>query len=454
MVDVVPSFDGVLAERDLLALLRQFHRLGVSGVLHLEIGGATGQIHLKQGGLRVAFFAGHAGVNALTRAILTGAGRFHLAAATNEAVPRNIPHETGFVLDSIGKVLGETDLAKAARPATVRTPAPFDEADDPVQGSTERIAHFHPPQVGDVIGKCKLLEEIGHGASSLVYRAHHQALDVDVVVKVLLQGGSGTHHRLLTANEARLLARLNHPNIVRIFDFDDAGNHPHLVVELIDGPSLSKLICDQGQLSLQEFLPIATQVTEALSYAHDVLGLVHCDLKPENILLTAAGQAKLADLGLAKSQKSSANAMDSSDVVVGTPSYIAPEQIEGGHKAADHRCDIYSLGATFYHALVGRPPFEDADPIQLMLKRLHEDPPAPHAVDPTIDRRMSEVIMGMLVRDPAFRTSNYDDVLNGLTEVGAHRRLSESESNIIRRRSSFWRAVPDFFRRGNDAGIG
>ena len=451
MTDVSSGFEGQLGARDLIDLLRQLHRLGANGILHVETATGKGQIHLRQGGLRVAFFADFVGVNALTRLIMGGAGSFRLAAPSVEAAPRNIPHETSFVLDSIGKVLGETDANRAARNA-LRTPLP-DDFSNPAASApqTERIANFHPPQIGDIIGKCRLVEEIGQGASSLVYRAHHQALDIDVVLKVLMQGGGPSHHRLMTANEARLLARLNHPNIVRIFDFDDVGRHPHLVVELIDGPSLSALIRSRSRLTLSELVPIATQTTEALSYAHDVLGLIHCDIKPDNILLTAQGQAKLADLGLAKSKQIKSTI--SSEIVVGTPSYIAPEQIQGGHQAADHRCDIYSLGATFYHALVGRPPFEHEDPLQLMLMRLHADPLAPNLVDPGIDRRMSDLIMAMLVRDPARRIQSYDEVLTGLTETGEHRRLSESESNIIRRRSSFWRAVPDFFRRG-DAGIG
>jgi len=452
MADVSSGFEGQLGARDLLDLLRQLHRLGANGILHVETATGKGQIHLRQGGLRVAYLGDFVGVNALTRLILGGAGSFRLAAPSDEAAPRNIPHETSFVLDSIGKVLGETDATRAAKNA-LRTPLPDDfPSEEPGSTpTTERIANFHPPQIGDIIGKCRLIAEIGQGASSLVYRARHQALDIDVVLKVLMQGGGPSHHRLLTANEARLLARLNHPNIVRIFDFDDAGRHPHLVVELIDGPSLSSLIRSRGQLALSELLPIATQTAEALSYAHDVLGLVHCDIKPDNILLTAQGQAKLADLGLAKSNQITSTI--SSEIVVGTPSYIAPEQIQGGHQAADHRCDIYSLGATFYHALVGRPPFEHEDPLQLMLMRLHADPIAPNLVDPTIDRRMSDLIMAMLARDPTRRIQSYDDVLTGLAETGEHRRLSESETNIIRRRSSFWRAVPDFFRRG-DAGTG
>ncbi|MCK6491027.1 MAG: protein kinase [Planctomycetes bacterium] len=430
---------GTLGERDLLDLLRQFQRLQVTGLLLVDTGGGRAQIHLRQGGLRTAFFGPYNGAGALTRAILAGPGRFQLAAPVAD-VPRNIVHETGFVLDSIAKV-----LADAASLAPVVETGPSNPAE-----ATERIAAFHPPQPGDLVGRCRLLEPIGQGMSALVFRAHHQALDLDVVVKVLLAGGArGARLRELTANEARLLARLNHPNIVRLFDFDDQSKHPHLIVEWIDGPSLAGLLRERGRLPPEDVLPVITQVAEALSYAHDTLGLVHCDLKPENILLTTSGQAKLLDLGLAKASLAAAasSKVVSGEVVVGTPSYIAPEQVQGGHAAADQRCDIYALGATLFHCLAGRPPFVDDDPLQLMVRRLHETPPTLSELVPGIDPRLNQVVMAMLARDPAQRLQDYDQVLAGLAAAQEHRSLTDAEEKVIRRRSSFWRAVPQLFKR-------
>lgn len=432
---------GTLGERDLLDLLRQFQRLHVTGLLMVDTPTGRAQIHLRQGGIRTAFFGAYNGAGALTRAILAGPGRFQLAATTPE-VPRNIVHETGFVLDSIAKV-----LADAAHKDEVALEAP--PVANPAE-ATERIAAFHPPQPGDLVGRCKLLEPIGQGMSALVFRARHQALDLDVVVKVLLAGGArGARLRELTANEARLLARLNHPNIVRLFDFDNDAKHPHLIVEWIDGPSLAGLLRERGRLASEDVLPVATQVAEALSYAHDTLGLVHCDLKPENILLTTAGQAKLLDLGLAKAHLAAAASSQvvSGEVVVGTPSYIAPEQVQGGHAAADIRCDIYALGATLFHCLAGRPPFIDDDPLQLMVRRLHEAPPALAELVPGIDPRLNQVVMAMLARDPAQRLQDYDQVLAGLAAAQEHRSLTDTEEKVIRRRSSFWRAVPQLFKR-------
>ncbi len=441
------SFSGALEAGDLLPVLRLMQRVQASGLVRCEglVDGTLvkAQIHIRQGHIRAAFYGDLLGATALTRAMLMGAGRFVLEAIV-EQPPRNITHDTAFLLDSIAKVLVEVERARA-----VERPVSDFEAEESSSAmstipATERIVAFNPPQVGEIIGRCRLLKEIGHGASSVVFLAHHLALDVEVVVKVLLQEGSRSHHLALTINEAQVLARLNHPNIVRLYDFDDAARHPHLIVEYINGPSMSLLLTERGRLDLDETLPLFLQVTEALAYADATLGLVHCDLKPENILLTTAHQVKLADFGLAKSRSRSTGVPD--DVVVGTPSYIAPEQVRGGHVSVDRRSDIYALGATFFHALTGRPPFVDEDPIRLMCLRLEMDAPRAHELVPSIDRRLSDLLASMLVRDPARRLDTYDELteqLLALLEAGDRKDSATTIGNIIRRRTTFWRTVPN-----------
>ena len=442
------NFSGALAAGDLLPVLRLLQRTQASGLVRCEglVDGAVAkaQIHIRQGNIRAAFYGDLLGATALTRAMLMGAGSFILEAIV-EQPPRNITHDTTFLLDSIAKVLAEVERVRADA-----HPAPELDADEKSASvastapATERIAAFNPPQVGEVIGRCRLIKEIGHGASSVVFLAHHQALDVEVVVKVLLQEGGRSHHLALTVNEAQVLARLNHPNIVRLYDFDDAARHPHLIVEYINGPSLSLLLDERSRLDIDEALPLFLQVTEALAYADATMGLVHCDLKPENILLTNALQVKLADFGLAKSRARVTGVPE--DVVVGTPSYIAPEQVRGGHAGVDRRSDIYALGATFFHVLTGRPPFVDEDPIRLMCLRLEMDAPRAHELLPSIDRRLSDLLASMLARDPARRLDTYDELaesLLGLLEAGDRKDSVTTIGNIIRRRTTFWRTVPN-----------
>ena len=442
-------FAGTLGTRDLLVVLRLLQRTAATGIVHCDrmVDGVSikAQVHFRQGNIRAAFFGDQQGPTALTRTMLMGGAAFRLEPVSQQ-VPRNISHDTSFLLDSIAKVIAEVDGAREVQEDFAATPA----ADAPTAATTltgpatERIATFLPPQIGDLIGKCRLIREIGHGASSVVFLAHHEALDVDVVVKVLLADGGGGHHRALTVNEAQLLARLNHPGIVRLFDFDDAGHHPHLIVEYIDGPCLSTLLRQRGRLPVDEALPLFFQVAEALAYADATLGLIHCDLKPENILLTGSGQAKLADFGLAKGRHRGSSLPV--DVVVGTPSYIAPEQVRGGHAGTDHRSDIYSLGATFYHVLAGRPPFIDEDPIKLMVKRLDEDPVPVHLLAPEVGPRLSQLLMSMLERDPDRRLDTYDELVESILSLlsdADRRETNATVGNVIRRRTSFWRMVPN-----------
>jgi tRNA A-37 threonylcarbamoyl transferase component Bud32 len=475
-------FHGHLVGRDLLELLKMLNRTCASGVLHLDAGANRASLCIDQGAIRAAFFNQLAGSPALSRIILIGETEFRFEIGTAHTVASfavNISKDTALILATVERMLDDhgdrgqrptpqaapLTIALSPKTSTSRDTTASDpglESPLPLPG-TIRIAAFHPPEPGTMLGKCELIGEIGRGASSVVYRARHTSLCLDVVVKVLMQtADDASHHRLLTGNEAHLLARLNHPNILRIFDFADGGLHPHLVMEHVDGPSLAELITRNQRLEPTLALPIVCQVVEALAFAHEKVGLVHCDLKPTNILLTSDYQVKLADFGLAKS-RGIPTAFDQTlklGTIAGTPAYIAPEQVEGGRSAADHRSDIYALGATMYHAITGRLPFIDDDPVQLMVRRLSEAPIPPHLVHPKVDRRISQLIMSMMARDPANRVQTYDELLELTTDllentlgIDQARAENDTDSRIIRRRSSFWNYVPNrLFRRASSQG--
>lgn len=411
---------GTVGGRDLFELVKTFVKLKKSGVVTVVSDRHAAEIHLDGGKLIAGSYDDLIGQQALTRALLMGDASFTLDVNAKPG-PANVNQDTQLLFDTIEKAVGEKeaeDPFAAADDAAKGTPA--DKPGETGQG-TLAISAFQPPVVGDVLGHCKLEAQIGQGASSLVFRARHRAFDLDVVVKVLIEGADASQaHRFLTVNEAQLLARLNHPNVVRVFDFDDRGRFPYVVMEFVDGGSLNSIMAD-GPVAAETALPIFLQVAEALSYAYQSAGLVHCDLKPDNILLTAQGQAKLADFGLAHAvrltvaQKAARAHMPQG--VSGTPAYIAPEQVTDGLDGTNHRSDIYSLGATFYHALTGRPPFEDPDPLVQMTRRLTSDPLPPHMIHQAVDRRISDLVMQMLIRDPVHRIHTCQDLCTALNAI-------------------------------------
>jgi tRNA A-37 threonylcarbamoyl transferase component Bud32 len=447
---------------ELFEVLKLAVRLRRSGVLTLTAPSARAEIWLQDGHILASFFNDLAGPQALTRALLLGAGTYTLERHLGQ-YPRNISQSTEHMIAAIEKILGECadQLWGAGRDTGVVTAMTANadggesaegEGEDEASrdGDTLAISVFAPPEIGRTFGKCVLEQEIGRGASSIVYRARHLTLDLPVVVKVLMHDTHGQRQeQALVRNEAQLLARLNHPHILRVFDFSERGQFHHLVMEYVDGVSLAGLIDRRAAIAVDEALPIFCQVAEAMTYAHGQFGVVHCDIKPSNILLTKAHEAKVADFGLAKATRMSKSQLAArdhiKDGVAGTPAYIAPEQVEGGWDNATHRSDIYALGATFYHALTGRPPFESDDPIELMAKRLRLDPVPPHLARPGIDRQLSDLVMTMLVRDPVHRVHTWIDLLGALyqlLEANDQERAASGDGKIIRRRSSFWTHIP------------
>src|SRR6266487_3652806 len=235
------------------------------------------------------------------------------------------------------------------------------EAETSTQSEAEK---FQPPSVEEVaklFPQLEILAFIGKGGMGAVYKARQPALDRFVALKILPpQVASGTGFAERFNREARALARLSHPNIVAVHEFGQVNGLPYFIMEFVDGLNLRQLE-RAGKLSPQEALKIVPQICEALQFAHDE-GIVHRDIKPENILLDKKGRVKIADFGIAKILGREPDvALTQTQGVLGTPQYMAPEQVEKP-QSVDHRADIFSLGVVFYEMLTGELPLGKFSP--------------------------------------------------------------------------------------------
>jgi serine/threonine protein kinase len=237
-------------------------------------------------------------------------------------------------------------------------------------------------------------------------------LHIPVAVKVLNPGtGDDQHERVERLKaEAQLLAQLNHPNIVRVYDFERHSRYPFLVLEFVNGPTLAELIEQSGRIQADRTVRIVRQLADALAAAHH-LRIVHRDIKPANVLLTRGGEVKLADLGLATVRAPfAAPGPMPAGARVGTACYIAPELV-GSVRPADERSDMYSLGATFYHALTGRPPFEGSAAWQVIEQHAKAPRPCPRERVPELSADVAELVVRMLAREPDARPASFAGLL-------------------------------------------
>jgi serine/threonine-protein kinase len=235
----------------------------------------------------------------------------------------------------------------------------------------------------------RLDAERGRGGMGIVYRGHDTLLDRDVAVKVLSAATLSGDSRARLLHEARSAARLNHPNIVSVYDAGEAeglggeGAIPFVVLEMVEGTSLYQ----HRPASLEETLRIAGQICSALEHAH-AHGLVHRDLKPENVLLAPDGVAKLSDFGLARTM---ASRLSSDGRIAGTVFYLAPELALG--KEFDGRADLYSLGVMLYELVTGELPFVADDPIAVISQHLHAPVIPPRAKKPDVPTGLDALIV-------------------------------------------------------------
>ena len=241
----------------------------------------------------------------------------------------------------------------------------------------------------------ELGHEIGRGGMGSVWLGHDTVLARDVAIKQIGMSPGGAVPDLARAErEAHLAARINHQNIIAVFDLVDDGGHQWLVMEHVDGPTLAGLITERGAIDPTDLAPVVAQVAGALAAAH-AQGIVHRDVKPSNILLTREGVAKLSDFGVARAQADAS--LTQTGLVTGSPAYLSPEVATG--RTATAASDVWSLGATVFHALSGHPPYEVGDNLLgAMYRIVHEKPPRLEG-----GGRLAPLVTAMMQHDPEAR---------------------------------------------------
>src|SRR5918996_304265 len=240
---------------------------------------------------------------------------------------------------------------------------------------------------------------LGRGGMATVFRGTDRVLNRTVAVKILADRFAGDD-KFVTRfrREAQAAARLNHPNIVSIYDTgDDDGAH-YIVMELVEGDTLGDVLRRDGALPAERAAAIAVSVAEALERAHQA-GLVHRDVKPGNVMLTPDGSVKVMDFGIARA--ASEDTLTQTGTVLGTAAYLSPEQAQG--LPVDARSDLYSLGCVLYEMTTGRPPFSGDSPVAIAYKHVKDDPVAPSRINPDVPSDLEAVILKSMAKNPANR---------------------------------------------------
>lgn len=266
------------------------------------------------------------------------------------------------------------------------------------------------PEIGSVLGGCEIIEVIGHGGMGIIYKARQRSLDRVVALKVLSPKlADDINFVARFQREARAIARVNHSNILAVYDVGNDTDIHYMIMELIEGKSLAELQEEtNGPLKVEDCIDFVRQAAQGLEAAQSV-GITHRDIKPENLMLTKKNVIKVSDFGLAKEADSGAT---STDAVMGTPAFMSPEQCDG--KKVDGRTDIYSLGGTFYKLLTGRLPFEAETAMSMMYRHKHEALIPPKEIVTSIPGPISEVVVKMMAKKRERRFQTMTEVIEAI----------------------------------------
>jgi len=269
--------------------------------------------------------------------------------------------------------------------------------------------------IGKVIGNYKISQEIGHGGMGKVYKAIHLSLERIVAIKMI-------HPKLLSNNEmvarfyteAKIQAKLNHPNIVTVYDFFEFEDNHYIIMEFVEGESVSNIINHHGAFDVDYGTKIILQILEGMSYAHKK-NVIHKDIKTSNFILTSTN-VQITDFGIAQIVGDTELASEGGGVI-GTPKYMAPEMILG--KKIDHRADIYSLGISFYELITGRVPFTTTGKSDFEVRKAQVEapPPLPTEINPRIPKEIENIILKALSKNTNDRFSSVDEFIEALIET-------------------------------------
>jgi serine/threonine protein kinase len=281
----------------------------------------------------------------------------------------------------------------------------------------------------------KIMERIGVGGMGTVYKAQQLSMDRIVALKILNERYSANSEFVdRFIREARAAGKLNHPNVIHVHDISRANGRHYFSMEFIDGPSVKETLKIEKKLDVNRALDITLQAAKALEFAHENK-IVHRDVKPDNIMLTKEGIVKIADLGIAKTFEEGAQSAKEARRVMGTPHYMAPEQALG--KAIDHRVDIYSLGATFYHMVTGTTPFAGSTAHEILKAHIQQSLPPIQESNSKVPDPVCFIIERMMAKLPEKRYADMSKLISDIERVqrgvvAGIDRIEAGESTILR----------------------
>ncbi len=268
---------------------------------------------------------------------------------------------------------------------------------------------------GQNVGQYRIIEQLGQGGMATVFKAYHPALDRYIAIKVLHPAFKEDASFLTRFHrEARIVAKLDHPSIIPIYDFAEEAGTPYLIIRYVEGKTLKAVQHDRA-LPLDQLLPIIRAVTGALAYAHEQ-GVLHRDIKPSNIMISNDAHVYLADFGLARMAQAGESTL-SQDMLIGTPQYISPEQAKG--EAISERSDIYSLGVVLFEMLVGRVPFSADTPYSIIHDHIYAPLPMPRSLNPNLSPELERVLLKALAKDPADRFASARELMSAFEQAAA-----------------------------------